>query len=879
MSTSQTFPSSRAISPSVRIIERDYSDYSQGAIANTAALLGFAGKGPLNKPVRVASTEEFFTIFGRPDPTTIPSYLHYAAIDYLREGNDLYIVRTGQDDEGSEDFAKTAYVDIPSGGTHAKIVSGTDEASWTFKGTATTRDYFIRVRANGQPYVYELKIKSGTTFDTLCDQGSGTSLEKTLNAQLQDDAGFEVTHCVPDGGTLGTNGRLVFRSKINGASSSIELVSSRYNIYNGDASGSFTASSTASIETDPDTYLMLDIGRKMTYPVITGSGTKFQGSVDGYWDFSSYRRLRLQVVVQGTGDPNVDNVSQLIYLPMDENGDNVATLGGDPITTADLVDYLNGVHTDAEGINSPVGFFFVKRSNSVDIVAGYPDGTIATGGPTVGSVDAFYLTGPSAKILIRPQSSGVAVDALGYDLGVVAGTSPDEETLAASCLDPADDPDWEDKLNTNKVLGSETGSGNNSFRIQASTPGIEGNFTEVTVSIDPETAKINLLVTQRGAQAASFTGLHKNPNATKTEAFYYIENYINGYNDFIEVIDEVGVDDLPKPGTYTLGSLDLTDAKAGTNGIPADPLDQADLIIGSTIRNTGIFSLSQPEQYDIDLIAVPGVSTTSVIETLRYFCEEIRRDCMFLVDAPKGMTPTEVRKWHNGQHPLNQTKFNSNYGALYWPWIQQFDQHNQIDVWTPPSGSVLAIYARTDKVAGPWIAPAGHRRGIIDWAKDVEYTAYLADRDLLYGYDNAVNTIAKHPVDGIVLLGQKTLQRRPTALDRVSVRRMLLFAEKTIRSNARFLIFEPHDEQLRAEFIRMASAVMNEIVARRGAYKFKIQCDDTINTKDVINRNEMRARIKIEPAKAAEFIFIEFALYRTGELDAQINEDNPIRVF
>jgi hypothetical protein len=842
-------------------MEKDFSAYDQGTSFNRTALIGFASKGPINVPTKVSNVEDLIRIFGRPNPD-VDSYLLYACIDYLREGADLIVVRAGQDDEGSADFARKAYVDIPSGGRHATIVTGVTESTWGGVGQSLSTDRYIRLRVNRETFVRELKIPANTTFASLTNAGtsSATSLESLLAAQLTEDDGFIVTNC-----GSGLDARLVFRSKINGPNSSLEIVSSRANLYTANDSSPNIASNTVAGDTTPD--FTLGIGTQMSRAIKTGTATFFNPSNPsgpaGEWNMSGYRNLRVDVVVFGSGDTNVDGMTQSILLPADANGQNI-----DVASTQLLVDWLNGETTGSP--NAPKGFWFEAVGNAIRIVAGFASTYETTSG---GSFTGWYLTGPEAKILVRPSSTASTI--LGFDNLVVTGTAPAEYEDTSSEIDCTPDAS---KLITNKVIGTLNTTDVTTLRVFAATPGTEGNYTDVEVSVNPETAKIDFRVFHRGEIVENYNGLHKDENATGTQAFFYVERFVNGFSDFISFDDIENVDDLPAPGTYRLGSLILNQPEAGTDGIPADPLDQAVLLAGSRERSTGLYAIAEPEAIDIDQIAVPGVSTTLVIETMKLICEEIRQDCMFLVDPPFGLTPVEVRKWHNGQHPLNNIKFNSSYGALYWPWLKVLDTFNNDDLWVPPSGSALAVYARTDGISFPWIAPAGLRRGRLEWVKETEFLPYQSVRDSLYADDNAVNTIVDFPQDGPTIWGQKTLQRFPTALDRVNVRRMLLYAEKEVRKRSRFLIFEPHDEILRAEFIKLASGVMGSIVSNRGAYDYIVICDQTLNTSEVIDRNELRARIGVQPTKAAEFIFITLTIHRTGSFEQSSIGNVPTRV-
>jgi phage tail sheath protein FI len=228
----------------------------------------------------------------------------------------------------------------------------------------------------------------------------------------------------------------------------------------------------------------------------------------------------------------------------------------------------------------------------------------------------------------------------------------------------------------------------------------------------------------------------------------------------------------------------------------------------------------------------------------------------------------EIVDWHNGRHPLNDVQLDSDFAALYWPWLKMLDSFNQVDVWVPPSGSVLATVARSDNLSAPWFAPAGANRGRVPNIKDVFQRPTLEERDLLYGFRNAVNPIVQfRDITGFVVWGQKTLQRLPTALDRINVRRMMFVAEKRIRAASRWLLFDPHDDIFHARFITLAEQILDDIKIGRGLTDYRIQADWDLNTPDRVDRNEFWARIGIQPTKAVEFIFIEFSIHRTGSFE------------
>jgi phage tail sheath protein FI len=246
-----------------------------------------------------------------------------------------------------------------------------------------------------------------------------------------------------------------------------------------------------------------------------------------------------------------------------------------------------------------------------------------------------------------------------------------------------------------------------------------------------------------------------------------------------------------------------------------------------------------------------------------------RGDCLALIDPPYGYNTDEVIDWHNGDAPYtDHAALNSSYGALYWPFHKVYDAYTDAEVWIPPSGPASAIIAFSDFIAETWSAPAGLQRGKAKNSIDIEMSPDLGDRELLLGLvagsNQCVNPFVNFTQDGVVLWGQKTLQRATTALDRVNVRRLLLYVEKLIATVGRFLVFEPNDEKTWRRFISMADSVCAPIKARRGLYDFRIICDETTNTAEVIDQNKMVGKILIKPTKTAEVIVVDWTLLSTG---------------
>ncbi|GAF79005.1 unnamed protein product, partial [marine sediment metagenome] len=304
------------------------------------------------------------------------------------------------------------------------------------------------------------------------------------------------------------------------------------------------------------------------------------------------------------------------------------------------------------------------------------------------------------------------------------------------------------------------------------------------------------------------------------------------------------------------------------NGIPEDPAYSSEIdraIIGNPADESGLFAFQNPEVFDISLLIIPGATSGSVIGSGLQLCEG-RGDVLYIVDGPFGLRTEQIVDWHNGLlfSDLAQA-INSSYGALYHPHLKIFDQFNNLEIFIPPSGHVSAVYARTAEVAEQWFAPAGLRRGHILTALDTETDMTVGERDLMYGFGNAVNPIVNFPQDGITVWGQRTLQRRQSALDRVNVRMLLIFIKKNATVFLRDFLFEPNDEITRAQVTSVSTSFLEDIQARRGLTGFSVVCDERNNTPERIDRNELHVAYFLKPTRAVEFIVLNLVILRTEQ--------------
>ena len=268
--------------------------------------------------------------------------------------------------------------------------------------------------------------------------------------------------------------------------------------------------------------------------------------------------------------------------------------------------------------------------------------------------------------------------------------------------------------------------------------------------------------------------------------------------------------------------------------------------------------LANQDEYDINLILAPGIIGsvhTTIASKIIDVCES-RGDAFAVIDPVPYDSTLAVAT-------TEAESRDSNFAAMYWPWIKVPDsQVAGTTRWVPPSVAIGGIYAFNDKVAHPWFAPAGLNRGGIDIAIQAERKLTQGNRDDLY--DSNVNPIATFPGQGVTVFGQKTLQKKASALDRINVRRLLIRVKKFIASSSRFLLFEQNNSALRSRFLNIVNPFLENVQSQSGLTAFRVVMDGTNNTPDVIDRNQLVGQLFLQPTRTAEFIVLDFVVQPTG---------------
>ena len=277
---------------------------------------------------------------------------------------------------------------------------------------------------------------------------------------------------------------------------------------------------------------------------------------------------------------------------------------------------------------------------------------------------------------------------------------------------------------------------------------------------------------------------------------------------------------------------------------------------GSDYTNA-IALLANQDDYQYNVISAPGLTNQSYASQITSISNNTiaRGDAIFVMDLVDYNQPINTVT-------AQASGLDTSYAAAYWPWVQTVDPNTAQLVYVPASTMIPGVYAFTDASSDPWFAPAGITRGGLGQVVRAERKLTSTNRDTLY--EGNVNPIATFPQTGVVVFGQKTLQKAATALDRVNVRRLLIALKDFISQIADNLVFEQNTIATRQNFLTQVNPYLESVQQRQGLYAFKVVMDESNNTPDVIDRNELIGQIFLQPTKTAEFIILDFNVLPTG---------------
>ena len=407
----------------------------------------------------------------------------------------------------------------------------------------------------------------------------------------------------------------------------------------------------------------------------------------------------------------------------------------------------------------------------------------------------------------------------------------------------------------------------------------DGSTQGVSVEINNLSVRDQVVVNSEGAQIESFNATELSPSSANSVEFLLIDDPDNNKSEYIYTELLSGVNEYNAPNQFG-ATATATGFRGGPGGLYNSPIGTPRFVkviegtynlaggdsgaanelalVGAAATKTGMYVLDD-DALNISIALIPGITNDAIQNSLISLAES-SKNFLALVAPPfaEGQVQDAV-DWINGKSATTRSSsLNSSYAAAYWPWVQVFNPFAAAEQWYDPAIFAARQCVYTDSVSEPWFAPAGYRRGRLTKPTATEVVLNQGDKDTLYS--NALNPVVNDPTTGITIFGQKTAQRTPTALDRINVRRLMIYIRKTLLQLGKPFQFEPND-QFTWELVEDSiNPFLDDLLARRAIIAGAVKCDSTTNTPLRVDRNELWCSVTIKPTKAAETIVFEVNL-------------------
>ena len=803
------------VSPGVYTSEKDLTFVAQSVGVTTLGLVGETLKGPAFEPILIGNFDEYKTYFGPTSPEKYgdgnPKYeLGYVAKSYLQESNQLFVTRV----LGLTGYKAGKTFGIKTLGTKSNIIVG----------ALRSRGHY-----SGETLVYE--VTGNTSFEI-----SGTTLESNPLS--------EFTIYV----TGATSGAKTFTC-------SLDTTSPKYiTKVLGTAPFDKSYSDVPVYVHEVYPNLNLNLYRKGSISglslteVYNAEGNNF---VDG-WDTT----LSPTVVSEVRGG-KVDDLFEVITISDGDtaNTEVKITIQNINIDTGEF-DLLVRDFNDSD--DNVIALEKFTRCSMNPDVAGY----IAR---KIGTSDGEYPL--NSKYIMLQMSDKAPVDAFPAGFKGFAGATLSGSTKLGSVLYKTKFFDAGDTIYTGATFSGYTGltSGGDKYRKTSLGLSSDGYY-----SYDTDLFKFK----GTGSTMNYTDGFHLSANAASITGTTYqctpydLEGQSGGDGNKLTSINyrkftfavcgghdgwDIYRQTRTNTDAYVFGKNTYTSGNTNNGGLFGTAFGTANSDLYAYLK--GIETFANPEAVNINVFATPGINFynhSSLVTQAIDMVENDRADSIYIIGSPNESASANVIS------DLEEQGIDSNYSATYWPWIQVRDTDNATQLYIPPTGEVVRNIALTDNVSYPWFAVAGYSRGLVNAIKATKKLT-LDERDDLY--KNRINPIATFSDTGTIIWGNKTLQVRESALDRINVRRLLLRARKLISAVAVRLLFEQNDEQVRQEFLRLVNPILDAIKKERGLYDFRVTVS---SAPEDIDANTLRGKIYVKPTRSLEFIDLEFVITPTG---------------
>ena len=805
----------KIVSPGVFTEEKDLSFLPQGIAGIGAAFVGPTVKGPAMVPISVTSYGEFVQIFGDTNPNL---YLPYTAKEYLNNSGQLTVVRTLHDDG----YSLANPIAVVASGSFGRKQIALLHPSQVLSETDAFYD--------GTTNLFQLSALSANTSGSFVISISGSYTVDTAafpNAKGPSSAIYSASLSSLNANYMSK----VFSKQANVSSAPAYL----YTFFGVAASASLAADAACIIELQSGSFDFSDTYSEAITPWIISQKVngvsqnlfKLHTHADGLHSNYETKVAISNIKPAGTVAGSEYGSFTITIRAVDQTK---LTAVGSPYTTTDsdvranVLETYDNVNLDPNSsryISRVIGDRYLTFVSGKVIANGdYPskskyvyvevDSNVAKGVYSVELVPfgfaALYNPTPSAFTSV-PTASFVATQTINgtYNKRKFFGFDYDLATT-----------DNINYLKPTPKTNATTGS-NANFLLT--------NFNQEAGASYP-------------TAAAPYSGSIDLTNNTLIESRKFIVPFQGG-SDGIQ------------PNRRILVGADIV--ASNTQGYDLRSNTAKDY----SVYKNAIDAVSNPDELDINMLVLPGViqqNHSAVIDYAANMC--IDRGDTFLVFDAAGLTANIATV--TGE----VVAFDNNYAATYYPWVKILDAGINKPVWVPPSVVIPGVLAFNDRVAAEWYAPAGLNRGGLTSVLDAYTRLTHAERDELY--EGRVNPIATFPGQGVCVWGQKTLQAKPSALDRINVRRLLIAVKKYIASATKYLVFEQNTAATRNRFLNICNPYLESVQQRQGLYSFRVVMDESNNTPDVIDRNIMYGQIFLQPSKTAEFIIIDFNILPTG---------------
>ncbi len=845
----------RIVSPGVFTREKDLSFLPQGVGEIGGCIIGPTKTGPAFWPTVVNNFEEFRNIFGDLTPD---SYVPYTAKEYLAQAGRVTIVRT---------LGRSTVTDVPFIALH---YTGSQNAA----GTHDTNTYYDKTVATLLPSAFE--DVSQIITDSTTPQLSG--------------AGFSGSHCHASASSF------VIKLSGSGTTSGFKVLDNKDSSGTAySASFSNSPSSTGGSSVTPAKFSTLFPFRnpnvskrgfawtdfRVHQQLTSGSAAGLAGGVSGSYhtiSFPAFSAATTPWITSQDIGGSVQNLFRFHTLAHGTAENNRFKIGISSInsskTTAGYMKFTVELRqVDQTVINDLMGDRNPYTYDSDTIVESWTGVTLDPNDPDyilnrIG--DRYYAINNQGKLIgyndYPNKSKFVRVEATN---ALKAGTI--DKTVAPFGFKAVNDPipstagtspsaSFVTIQGTDATWASNVYYGfNYNFDTAADTDGVPAgfdnvNYLNVTPSSDSHTGSnidFNL------SNMYGNTNAYDNTEGVAVGSAELLTPETGSIDQRKFVIPFQGGFDGLHPSKYKLTGKDMANNNVMGHDLSTTTSE------GTVAYKRAIDAVSNPDEWDINLLVTPGIIYNQASDIQNYALSKIesRADCFYLLDVAK-YEATPVVSSQITDAKTDAAKFDSSYAATYYPWVKVVDAVNNKQVWVPPSVVVAGVIANTDAVSHPWFAPAGLTRGGLTSVVEPATRLTHKERDDLY--EGRVNPIAAFPGQNVTVWGQKTLQKKASALDRINVRRLMITVKKFIASSTKFLVFEQNTAATRNRFLGIVNPYLENVQSNSGLYAFKVVMDETNNTPDVIDRNEMRGQIFLQPTKTAEFIVLDFNILPTG---------------